>query len=81
MFLRQDMLYRMRRSCLIPPSADDTSDPFEHVSPFPDIHKPLWLMGFMSHGTYLSFAACCYYNSSKPPLPSAFECTAHHMEL
>ncbi|MCD7457574.1 DNA-directed DNA polymerase epsilon, subunit B [Datura stramonium] len=28
---RQDMLYRMRRSCLIPPSTEETSDPFEHL--------------------------------------------------
>lgn len=26
------MLYRMRRSCLIPPSTEETSDPFEHVN-------------------------------------------------
>lgn len=30
-FFRQDLLYRMRRSCLIPPSTDETSDPFEHL--------------------------------------------------
>ncbi|CAA0818110.1 DNA polymerase epsilon subunit B2 [Striga hermonthica] len=30
-FFRQDMLYRMRRSCLMPPSAEETSDPFEHL--------------------------------------------------
>ncbi|KAL8041773.1 hypothetical protein ABFS82_09G005700 [Erythranthe guttata] len=30
-FLRQDMLYRMRRSCLMPPSSEETSDPFEHL--------------------------------------------------
>lgn len=30
-FFRQDLLYRMRRSCLIPPSTEETSDPFEHV--------------------------------------------------
>lgn len=29
---RQDLLYRMRRSSLIPPSTEETSDPFEHVS-------------------------------------------------
>ncbi|WMV21052.1 hypothetical protein MTR67_014437 [Solanum verrucosum] len=28
---RHDMLYRMRRSCLIPPSTEETSDPFEHL--------------------------------------------------
>uniref|UniRef100_M1D2B3 DNA polymerase II subunit 2 n=1 Tax=Solanum tuberosum TaxID=4113 RepID=M1D2B3_SOLTU len=28
---RHDMLYRMRRSCLIPPSTEETSDPFEHI--------------------------------------------------
>ncbi|KAK8550103.1 hypothetical protein V6N12_038834 [Hibiscus sabdariffa] len=30
-FLRQDLLYRMRRSCLIPPSTEETDDPFEHL--------------------------------------------------
>ena len=30
-FFRQDLLYRMRRSCLIPPSTEETDDPFEHV--------------------------------------------------
>ncbi|KAJ9542496.1 hypothetical protein OSB04_029002 [Centaurea solstitialis] len=30
-FFRQDLLYRMRRSCLIPPSTEETSDPFEHL--------------------------------------------------
>jgi hypothetical protein len=31
-FFRQDLLYRMRRSCLIPPTTEETSDPFEHVN-------------------------------------------------
>lgn len=30
-FFRQDLLYRMRRSCLIPPSKEETDDPFEHL--------------------------------------------------
>ncbi|KAI4326321.1 hypothetical protein MLD38_031647 [Melastoma candidum] len=30
-FFRQDLLYRMRRSCLIPPSTEETGDPFEHL--------------------------------------------------
>uniref|UniRef100_A0A0D9ZUL0 DNA polymerase epsilon subunit n=1 Tax=Oryza glumipatula TaxID=40148 RepID=A0A0D9ZUL0_9ORYZ len=30
-FFRQDLLYRMRRSCLIPPATEETSDPFEHL--------------------------------------------------
>ncbi|KAL3835292.1 hypothetical protein ACJIZ3_010028 [Penstemon smallii] len=30
-FFRQDMLYRMRRTCLMPPSTDETSDPFEQL--------------------------------------------------
>ncbi|XP_077236246.1 DNA polymerase epsilon subunit B2 [Tasmannia lanceolata] len=30
-FFRQDLLYRMRRSCLIPPSKEETSDHFEHL--------------------------------------------------
>ncbi|KAI6694326.1 hypothetical protein NL676_022036, partial [Syzygium grande] len=25
------LLYRMRRSCLMPPSTEETSDPFEHL--------------------------------------------------
>eukprot|EP00249_Psilotum_nudum_P007247 c20426_g1_i1 orf=272-1837(+) len=28
---RQDILYRMRRSCVIPPSKEETEDPFEHL--------------------------------------------------
>ncbi|KAG5542651.1 hypothetical protein RHGRI_015705 [Rhododendron griersonianum] len=31
-FFRQDLLYRMRRSCLIRPSTEETSDPFKHVA-------------------------------------------------
>lgn len=30
-FFRHDLLYRMRRSCLMPPSTEETDDPFEHV--------------------------------------------------
>ncbi|KAK3415020.1 hypothetical protein EUGRSUZ_H00594 [Eucalyptus grandis] len=30
-FFRQDLLYKMRRSCLMPPSTEETSDPFEHL--------------------------------------------------
>ncbi|KAG6384717.1 hypothetical protein SASPL_153534 [Salvia splendens] len=30
-FLREDMLYKMRRSCLMPPLTEETSDPFEHI--------------------------------------------------
>ncbi|CAN8244283.1 unnamed protein product [Cochlearia groenlandica] len=30
-FFRQDLLYRMRRSCLIPPSTEETDDPFQHL--------------------------------------------------
>ena len=30
-FFRQDLLYRMRRSCLMPPSMEETTDPFQHV--------------------------------------------------
>ncbi|KAL6583692.1 hypothetical protein OROMI_002981 [Orobanche minor] len=30
-FFRQDMLYKMRRTCLMPPSTEETSDPFEHL--------------------------------------------------
>ncbi|CAN6475941.1 unnamed protein product [Victoria cruziana] len=30
-FFRHDLLYRMRRSCLIPPTKDETDDPFEHL--------------------------------------------------
>lgn len=37
-FFRQDLLYRMRRSCLLPPSTAETSDPFEHVSSFSSLH-------------------------------------------
>ncbi|KAM6562924.1 hypothetical protein CsatB_022922 [Cannabis sativa] len=30
-FFREDLLYRMRRSCLLPPSAEETEDSFEHL--------------------------------------------------
>lgn len=30
-FFRQDLLYRMRRSSLIPPSTEETTEPFEHL--------------------------------------------------
>ncbi|XP_030937203.1 DNA polymerase epsilon subunit B [Quercus lobata] len=30
-FFRQDLLYRMRRSCLMPPSMEETTDPFQHL--------------------------------------------------
>ncbi|KAK4283347.1 hypothetical protein QN277_000307 [Acacia crassicarpa] len=30
-FFRQDLLYRMRRSCLMPPSMEETDDPFQHL--------------------------------------------------
>ncbi|XP_010535714.1 PREDICTED: DNA polymerase epsilon subunit B [Tarenaya hassleriana] len=30
-FFRQDLLHRMRRSCLIPPSTEETEDPFQHL--------------------------------------------------
>lgn len=30
-FFRHDLLYRMRRSCVVPPSTEETSDPFEHL--------------------------------------------------
>ncbi|TQD69443.1 hypothetical protein C1H46_045024 [Malus baccata] len=34
-FFRQDLLYRMRRSCLVPPCAIETDDHFEHVISLP----------------------------------------------
>ncbi|XP_042960648.1 DNA polymerase epsilon subunit B isoform X1 [Carya illinoinensis] len=30
-FFRQDLLYRMRRSCLMAPSTEETTDPFQHL--------------------------------------------------
>ncbi|RDY07744.1 DNA polymerase epsilon subunit B, partial [Mucuna pruriens] len=30
-FFRQDLLYRMRRSCLMPPSTEETDDHFQHL--------------------------------------------------
>ncbi|CAL9231124.1 unnamed protein product [Arabidopsis halleri] len=30
-FFRQDLLYRMRRSCLVTPSTEETKDPFKHL--------------------------------------------------
>ncbi|KAM1938384.1 hypothetical protein ACFX15_015412 [Malus domestica] len=34
-FFHQDLLYRMRRSCLVPPCAIETDDHFEHVISLP----------------------------------------------
>ncbi|KAK8501243.1 hypothetical protein V6N13_026944 [Hibiscus sabdariffa] len=51
-FICQDLLYRMRRSCLIPPSTEETDDPFEHLvatithqshlCPLPLLYNPLF---------------------------------------
>lgn len=32
--IREDLIYRMRRSCIITPSEEETKDPFEHVCSF-----------------------------------------------
>lgn len=43
-FFRQDLLYRMRRSCLVPPSTEETDDYFEHVSVSSIFLKLLYLV-------------------------------------
>lgn len=83
-FLRQDLLYKMQRSCLIPPSSAETMDSFEHVS-----FCFLWIIYFIIKKT-LRFAstdqlnlilACSNNYSSKPPLSIAFDRTTHSLEL
>lgn len=81
---RQDLLYRMRRSCLMPSSTDETSDPFEHVSLFFYIFYPVNSQNkiFKVYKLIVFFSAACrYHNTSKPSVPPAFECTTHHLEL
>lgn len=50
---RRDLLYRMRRSCLIPPSTAETSDPFAHVSLYIS-----WLRYFICHYLLLCLNDC-----------------------
>lgn len=53
MLFREDLQYRMRRSCICTPSEDETSDPFEHVShpwllfAFPYDSTPFKSFGFL----------------------------------
>lgn len=73
-FFRQDLLYRMRRSSLIPPSTEETSDPFEHVGwffsllNFPDNQK---LKNFDSANGIILFqlVATITHQSHLCPLP------------
>jgi hypothetical protein len=39
-FFRQDQLYTMRRSCLMPPSETETVDPFQHVIRLLSVFSP-----------------------------------------
>lgn len=81
---RQDLLYRMRRSCLIPPSTEETSDPFEHVR---SVFIFLILDFFWHHRSLklrvliLFLAACCDDNTSEPSLPPSFDRSTHYLEL
>lgn len=45
-FFRQDLLYRMRRSCLVTPSSDETKDPFKHVNTSLVSFIFLWFISF-----------------------------------
>ncbi|KAK2992135.1 hypothetical protein RJ640_002824, partial [Escallonia rubra] len=75
-FFRQDLLYRMRRSCLMPPTTEETNDPFEHVSfPFPfyisfvydDVS---WKLTYLSALSYsLQLVATITHQSHLCPLP------------
>lgn len=90
-FFRQDLLYRMRRSCLVPPSTEETDDHFEHVtisSIFPqtyiylvDQSYSLSMVVYEANGFQFSVAACCYNNPSKSSLPTSSLSAAHYLEL
>lgn len=84
-FFRQDLLYRMRKSCLMPPSTEETSDPFEHVSVFILILNGSWLLWLMkAHWDkwfVIFVAACCYHNTSKPSVSPPIECATYYLEL
>lgn len=58
-FFCQDLLYRMRRSCLIPPSTEETNDPFEHVHPpLLSLCPPLPLPPFPAHSLCMWVCFC-----------------------
>lgn len=82
---RQDLLYRMRRSSLIPPSSEKTNDPFEHVRQVYCFRSKYYFLNciacVMTVMAWYFFAACCYYYSSKPSMPSPPHSTAHYLEL
>lgn len=87
---RQDMLYRMRRSCLIPPSSEETNDPFEHVCFFSFINIKCPCLNFSSINkeSYFFFVACHVWlavdrhsNSSKWSLPIASHGATYYLEL
>lgn len=87
-FFREDLLYRMRRSCLMPPSTEETEDSFEHVifSPPYIFSAELWLLTFKtwsheSNWIQISLAACCYHNPSESPLPTSAFCATDYLEL
>lgn len=75
-FFRQDILYRMRRACLMPPSTEETSDPFEHVSLFFHIHHQVcdncyhWILSLSCRFvSLLQLVATITHQSHLCPLP------------
>lgn len=90
-FFREDLLYRMRRSCLMPPSTEETNDSFEHVI----FSSPLSFYIFFQindhwhfapdlmklTGFKVTIAARCYHNPSESPLPPSSFCATYHLEL
>lgn len=70
-FFRQELLYRMRRSCLIPPSTEETDDPFEHVSLFIHLNFVLLTTIFPNLGIQflLQLVATIIHQSHLCPLP------------
>ncbi|GMN51451.1 hypothetical protein TIFTF001_020598 [Ficus carica] len=52
-FFREDMLYRMRRSCLMPPSTEETEDSFEHLVKVMGFEFVLQLVATITHQSHL----------------------------
>lgn len=80
----------MRRSCLVPPSTEETDDSFEHVSassifPWLSIFLveliALCILSYEADGVQLSVAACCYNYPSKSSLSASSLCTTYYLEL
>lgn len=72
----------MRRSSLIPPSKEETSDLFEHVSwiSFWSIIFNVLKYKFYYFGVFF-IAAGCHHYSSKSSLPPSTHCSTYYLEL